>query len=204
MRTAACSAIVFLEVACGGHSAGSPDALLHPDGAMDASGSGTQAVAFAAAEYYSCAIDDAGTLSCWGDNQLGELGIATTTGVDMPTVVGPTGVWATVAANAGVTCAIRVDGTLWCWGANYIAPPSRESSPVQIGSDIDWAAVSVGGDHACALKSNRSVWCWGYNYDGQLGDGTMLDSPTPVVVESSTAPSEWQTVSAGAKQDRTG
>src|ERR1019366_4189665 len=37
-----------------------------------------------------------------------------------------------------------------------------------------------------ALKSDGTVVAWGYNGDGELGDGTGLDSPTPVAVPTLT------------------
>ena len=40
--------------------------------------------------------------------------------------------------------------------------------------------VSVGRQHACAVNSARAVYCWGQNDEGQLGDGTLTDRPTPV------------------------
>jgi YD repeat-containing protein len=41
-------------------------------------------------------------------------------------------------------------------------------------------AVSTGLDYACAVLSSGAVKCWGYNF-GTLGDGTINDSPVPVI-----------------------
>ena len=39
----------------------------------------------------------------------------------------------------------------------------------------------VVGDHwGCALLADATLRCWGANGDGQLGDGTTTDAPTPV------------------------
>ncbi len=43
-------------------------------------------------------------------------------------------------------------------------------------------AIGVGEKHSCAVKSDGSVWCWGHNNEGQLGDGTTIDSLVVVQV----------------------
>jgi alpha-tubulin suppressor-like RCC1 family protein len=34
----------------------------------------------------------------------------------------------------------------------------------------------------CAVRGDGTAWCWGRNRDGELGDGTRLDSDTPRAV----------------------
>jgi hypothetical protein len=47
----------------------------------------------------------------------------------------------------------------------------------------DAIALAADGFHSCALLADGTAQCWGYNFFGQLGDGSTIDRPTPVMVE---------------------
>lgn len=42
--------------------------------------------------------------------------------------------------------------------------------------------VAAGIYHTCAVLHDQSVWCWGKNGNGELGDGTNITRPQPVVI----------------------
>jgi alpha-tubulin suppressor-like RCC1 family protein len=42
--------------------------------------------------------------------------------------------------------------------------------------------LEAGGFHTCALMDDATVRCWGQNNNGQLGDTTTMEQPTPVQV----------------------
>jgi alpha-tubulin suppressor-like RCC1 family protein len=46
--------------------------------------------------------------------------------------------------------------------------------------------VAAGSAHSIALKFDGTVWTWGSNVYGQLGNGTNIDSATPVQVKNLT------------------
>ncbi|WP_436176419.1 RCC1 domain-containing protein [Acidovorax sp. LjRoot66] len=50
------------------------------------------------------------------------------------------------------------------------------------GASASATGVSVGESHSCAVTSAGAAKCWGANSKGQLGDGTVQPSMTPVAV----------------------
>jgi alpha-tubulin suppressor-like RCC1 family protein len=136
----------------------------------------------------TCALLSGGTVECWGDNAYGELGNGTTTASATPVAVsGLTGVTA-IATGFSSTCALLSGGTVKCWGYNADGElgngtTTSSSIPVAVSSlsGATHLALSNYG-FACAILSGGTIECWGSNAYGQLGDGRVTDSSTPVVV----------------------
>ena len=134
-----------------------------------------------------CAVDGAGSLHCWGRNSFGQLGDGTQTNSNTP-VLATTADVAAVAAGQVHTCAVSFGGALQCWGWNQHGTlgdgtNTNSSSPVPVtGLTSGVVAVSAATSHTCALTTTGAVLCWGRNNYGQLGDGTNIDSNTPVAV----------------------
>ncbi len=115
-----------------------------------------------------------------------------------------------LAAGGHETCAITSTGAIACWGANErgqlgagaAANAAGSSLPVRVRRIPGGAEqVSVGGAHVCAVvralgDGPAVLACWGSNSDGQLGNGTQLDAPLPIVVK---VPRSIEVVGAGAK-----
>lgn len=147
---------------------------------------GTRAVA--AADVHTCAITAAGSVRCWGENGLGQLGNNSTTDSGSPVdVLGLANVTA-LAAGADHACALSTAGGVKCWGSNA-AGQVGDGSTVNRLTPIDVAgltsgviAIAAGGSSSCALLSSGTLRCWGSNSSGQLGDGSTTDRLTPVAV----------------------
>jgi len=137
-----------------------------------------------------CAILDDSSLQCWGDNSFGQLGDGTTTDRLTMTEVGLDAARTAVSISSGKdhTCSILDNGELQCWGRNNFGQlgdgtDTQSNSPV--GASLSGGVpvqVSSGDWHTCAIMDDASLQCWGRNTDGQLGDGTNVDSSTPVTV----------------------
>ncbi|MBX3201441.1 MAG: hypothetical protein KF894_25115 [Labilithrix sp.] len=132
---------------------------------------------------------------CWGTNDAGQLGVASDVTPQRAFAASVAGIATVTAIGVAehVSCAVRADKTVWCWGADVASlpdggpivstpTPTQIKGPGGVGFLTDVVAVAPGLRHVCARKSDGSVWCWGKNDRGQLGDGTTVDSPSPVEV----------------------
>lgn len=68
--------------------------------------------------------------------------------------------------------------------------------PTEVRNGGWWARVAVGDQHTCAIRVDRTLWCAGYNAYGQVGDATVIDKPSLVLVRTIDQ-YEWAAVSAG-------
>jgi alpha-tubulin suppressor-like RCC1 family protein len=92
-------------------------------------------------------VQEDGSLWCWGQNDEGQLGTGTTTGVDFPVRVGLDSDWASVHPGYGFTCGRRQDGSLWCWGHNdrgQLGDGTQEDRLVPTPVQPGWSWLSVG------------------------------------------------------------
>jgi len=129
----------------------------------------------------ACARLADGKVACWGDNSMGVLGDPNyhpSWSTQPVYVAGLEGV-AQIAAGSSFFCSIvgSVNGVK-CWG--YITSKWQSANAIPVGSLTNVTHLSAGTSHACALLYDGSVKCWGYNFFGQLGNGTIVDSATPV------------------------
>jgi alpha-tubulin suppressor-like RCC1 family protein len=73
--------------------------------------------ALAAGAYHTCALLEAGGVLCWGNNDHGECGVASSSALFAPVPVdAPQMVAIGSGAGAQHTCGVLADGSVACWG----------------------------------------------------------------------------------------
>jgi alpha-tubulin suppressor-like RCC1 family protein len=137
-----------------------------------------------------------GTVWAWGANSSGQLGDGTvTTRLTPVQVKNPSGTafltGIVAIAAGGPSIALKSDGTLWSWGLNASGQlgdgtTTNRLLPVQVvgqsGSGVftNAASIAASSNFTLAAKSDGTLWTWGFNGNGQLGNGTLVNSTTPV------------------------
>jgi len=151
----------------------------------------TGVLAIAGGETDSLFLKGDGTVWGLGRDDWSQLGDGVIVGGGIVTRLTPvqaSGLTGVVAISAGYihSLALKSDGTVWKWGSdsfgnNVVANPT----PVPVGGLAGMVAIAGGLNHSLALKSDGTIWAWGRNLEGQLGDGSMTNNLTPVLVTGS-------------------
>ena len=129
-----------------------------------------------------CAIMINNDLKCWGWNNVGQLGIGSTTAAGNVANTMGSNLQVTmsnvlkVSVGESTVCAITTGFTLHCWGRGgylgYDDTSTRKTPgpPVLLGKppvDITLGYYRT----ACALFEDGSAKCWGHNNYGMIGQG---------------------------------
>jgi len=172
------------KVSCWGDDAGGALGQGDPEDAAGQQRTGVRrvinlsdAIDLASGDDFSCAVRKSGEVLCWGRNDVGQLGDASSDpSRAMPGPISNVEDAIAIAAEAGHACIVRSTGAVLCWGVNDKGQLGRPAGPNQVRptpvAKLDDAIdVALGLEHGCALRRSGEVLCWGSDADGQLGDG---------------------------------
>ncbi len=154
---------------------------------------------------FACALLSDGSVRCWGDNDLGQLGNGTEAAAIKPTPVASISSAAKVVAEDFRACVINRDGSAACWGDNRASQLAENVNGVNdvvktpfvlVGSEV--VDVALGLQSTCVVKGTTAastVQCRGANDKGQLGNGTTTPSSKFETVQG--LPTSVRSVGAG-------
>jgi alpha-tubulin suppressor-like RCC1 family protein len=142
-----------------------------------------------AALLHTCGVTRYDRAYCWGLNSNGQLG-GGPPGDKSPTPVRVVGGlrFRHVIAGFSHTCGVTTENRSYCWGDNFSGKlgdgtTTPHLTPGLVAGGLQFRQVGAAGkDHTCGVTSDDRAHCWGRNRDGQLGDGTIVERPTPVQV----------------------
>ena len=155
-------------------------------------------VAVSAGSGHTCAVLTNREARCWGDNTSGQVGDGTTVDRRTPVAVIAAGVSplegvGQVEVGLNHSCS-SVNGIARCWGSNgggrlgngstvqSNLPVTVQQVDGGVGTLTGVVQTDGGGSHSCATTNTGAVACWGFNANGQLGNGSTVQSTVPVAV----------------------
>ncbi|MGH7538360.1 MAG: Ig-like domain-containing protein [Gemmatimonadales bacterium] len=150
--------------------------------------------ALASGSRHTCALALDGSAWCWGANGSGQLGNGSRTVARTPVAVSGGLTFTSITAGNFFSCGITATGAAYCWGDGAAGQLGSDASlemcetgpgstaPVAIAGGIGFRVLSAGSTHTCGLATSGLAYCWGDNRAGQVGDGTVINRSTPVLV----------------------
>ena len=160
-------------------------------------GYGRTALAIVSGTNSNCAILDSGLIKCWGRNNVGQLGIGSTTQIGDNTNemgnnleisrLGTDTIALSLSGGGSNYCALTNNRDIKCWGHNGYGQLGIENTTqmgdnvnemgdnlikVDLGTGRSAIRISTGSTHTCVILDNEDFKCWGYNGYGQLGIGS--------------------------------
>jgi hypothetical protein len=127
-----------------------------------------------------CALDDKRRVRCWSSHgKTGTPKLRHVAGLDGANVIAGGGS-SSPNSPQGRVCALFDESVACADVASYYIGSPKIEPPVRI---LVKASTLLAGDGFACGVARDGVLCWGDNQVGQLGDGTLTDSATPVRVK---------------------
>jgi len=149
-------------------------------------------VAISAGNEHLLALDKYGNLWGLGQNNRGQIGDGTTEYALVPIKIEIADDIVIYQIEAGGTHSsfLTHDGYVYTWGRNdngqlgFYSETELVLTPTRVEGINRIVKLAANRDHTLALHEDGVIWAWGWNRDGQLGNGTRINSNTPVQVQN--------------------
>lgn len=159
---------------------------------------------------HTCVVSLNRDAYCWGDNgngQLGNSGAGLSSNIPLLVSNPSAGAETYISISAGYshTCALATSNVAYCWGRNLegqLGNTSNTASSIPVlvtaAVGVTYTGISAGNDFSCGIQSNGRAYCWGNNSNGNLGNNTINQSNSPVLVSNPSAGSvEYSSIATG-------
>lgn len=140
--------------------------------------------------FQGCGITTDDVAVCWGNSNLGRLGVGDTTGnILSPTPFKVEEKFSFIETGSAYTCALTLDGDAYCAGVGGsgqtgFGVQDTSWTPRKVLGDHKFATIAARFAHTCATKANGEAWCWGSSGSGRLGTGSTANQSEPVQVQT--------------------
>jgi alpha-tubulin suppressor-like RCC1 family protein len=173
------------------------------DKMLPVSANGLSSDIVSSGETHTCSLlSSTGGVSCWGNNESGQLGAESPSPKSLVPLAPVSGVDAVVLSAGGKhSCVIlATTNSVKCWGSNAfgqmgVTPISDSRNPLPntvfnsagnaLIASSTAQSITAGPKHTCVILPDGKVNCWGDNEFGQLGNGTTNATSTPGFVKDS-------------------
>ena len=159
--------------------------------------------------HHVCALRDDNSVTCWGRNDLSQLGATIAqdydTAGDVVVNLGSGLTVEDISLGRSYSCAVMSDNTLKCWGyimgqtispyfyALYNNNALRPPTAISLGGATP-QKVAVGKQHVCVIQDDNFLKCWGENSKAQIGvnrSGGTIPTPSEVDLGDSVPSSKY-------------
>lgn len=144
--------------------------------------------------FTTCALKANKTVTCWGNNDWGQLGNGSHSTYSRPQYTLPISSIKKVVGHSSHFCALTTGGGVYCWGANSngqignnlaTTPTDKVLAPFLIPANYTNGGtglaagvrdIAVGYNHSCAITALGGLTCWGNNSRGEVGHTDTANS----------------------------
>lgn len=135
---------------------------------------------------HTCAIRYDRRVSCWGANNVGQLGIGHAHTQHSPVLIESLTDVTQIAIGFNHTCALLRDGRVMCWGDNRFGQTTgdvqQQLIPTPVINVHNVVKIAVGGNTSCALQNDGALVCWGASIGESVDFVPMTQIPDVVDV----------------------